>query len=144
MDAQRWKYAVVDAPGLDHHDDSQLPWETVWKRIRPKVFPRSGEWLSQDSKFTRWVQGIGSRVIGLEGDEGTGKTLLASSVIIRLRKMKTIGPCRVVVAHNFSEPDAEAAPAGTADAMSRNLLCQLAFGHMLFMKSAASTCERCV
>jgi hypothetical protein len=57
--------------------------------------------------------------------------------------MKTVGSSRVIVAHNLLESDIKsAASTDTAVAMSRNLMCQLAFAHEPLMKSVASICER--
>ncbi|KAH6895943.1 hypothetical protein B0T10DRAFT_229685 [Thelonectria olida] len=149
-EVQKWKHAIVDALELEEElldDDAQVAWERAWKRHRSKTLEGSGEWLITDSLFTSWVQGEASslRIFGLEGGDGTGKTLLASNVILHLRKMKTVGSSRVVVAHNFFESGIKsAAPTDTAVAMSRSLMCQLAFGHEPFMKSVASICEKSV
>ncbi|KAF7559874.1 hypothetical protein G7046_g4295 [Stylonectria norvegica] len=146
----KWRLAIIDALDCDRsllETDTPEPWEKVWKTHRSNILEGTGEWLFEDPHFKSWLQGSEdvSRILGVEGEEGSGKTLLASNVILHLRKLKTIGSVgsRIVVAHNFFESDSKSG-SQTADAnvMSSSLMCQLAMGDEPFMKSVATICER--
>ncbi|KAK7413792.1 hypothetical protein QQX98_007359 [Neonectria punicea] len=145
----KWKLSIVDALECERtvlEEDTQS-WEKTWKRHKSKILEGSGEWLVQDPRFKAWATGSdgSSRILGLEGEDGSGKTLLASNVIRHLRKTTTIGTSasRVVVAHNFVETDPKfSANNDTVVSISRNLMCQLALGDEPFMKSVAAICEK--
>lgn len=146
---QKWKLAIVKALEFEPKvlEPTQEPWEKTWKRHRSKILEGSGEWLVQDSRFQAWATAndSSSQILGLEGEDGAGKTLLASNVVLHLRKMKTIGVSgsRAVVAHNFVENDSKSsANPDSAVAISRNLMCQLALGDEPFLKSVATICEK--
>lgn len=146
---QKWKLAIVKAMEFEPKilEPTQEPWEKTWKRHRAKILEGSGEWLVQDSRFQAWATAKdgSSQILGLEGEDGAGKTLLASNVVLHLRKMKTIGAAgsRAVVAHNFVENDSKSsANPDSAVAISRNLMCQLALGDEPFLKSVATICEK--
>ncbi|KAF5005699.1 hypothetical protein FDECE_7860 [Fusarium decemcellulare] len=149
-DVQRWKFAIVDALELDHaiiEPDAHEPWEKTWKRHKSNILEGSGEWLIQDVRFTSWISGSeeSKRILALEGEDGAGKTLLASNVILHLRKMKaTEGTgSRVIVAHNFLDTDSKSTTiAEDASTISRNVMCQLALADEPVMKSVAGICEK--
>ncbi|KPM40826.1 hypothetical protein AK830_g5696 [Neonectria ditissima] len=146
---QKWKLSIVDALECERtvlEEDTQ-PWEKTWKRHKSKILEGSGEWLVQDPRFKAWAteSDTASQILGLEGEDGSGKTLLASNVIRHLRKATTIGTSasRVVVAHNFVEPDSKSSTnTDTVISISRSLMCQLALGDEPFMKSVAAICEK--
>lgn len=148
-EVQKWKVWIVDALECDRSvldPDTPEPWEKAWKRHKADILEGTGEWLSHHSLFKSWVSGTsGKPILGLEGGDGTGKTLLASNVILHLRKMKSIEPqgSRVVVAHNFLDYDSKSSSTqNDLNNMSRSLMCQLALGDEPFMKSVASICEK--
>ncbi|KAF9773209.1 hypothetical protein IL306_009020 [Fusarium sp. DS 682] len=142
-DVNNWKLAIVNALDLDRTiiEPNHEPWDKMWKRNKVEG---SGEWLLQDSRFTRWVSGSqdSKRILALEGEEGAGKTILASNVIVHLRKMKGSGQ-RVIVAHNFLDVDSKSTTdANDANIISRYVMCQLAFAEDPVMKSIAGICEK--
>ncbi|KAF7552379.1 hypothetical protein G7Z17_g4331 [Cylindrodendrum hubeiense] len=147
---QKWKLSIIKALEFEAKildEGTPEPWEKMWKKHKSKILEGSGEWLVQDPRFKAWAttNDASSQILGLEGEDGAGKTLLASNVILHLRKMKTVGVSgsRVVVAHNFVEPDSKsAAETDTPVVISRNLMCQLALGDEPFMKSVATICEK--
>ncbi|KAH7134150.1 hypothetical protein EDB81DRAFT_803302 [Dactylonectria macrodidyma] len=146
---QKWKQAIFKALELEAKilEGTQEPWELMWKRHKSKIIQGTGEWLTQDSRFKAWasIDSESSQILGLEGEDGAGKTLLASNVILHLRKMKRIeaSDSRVVVAHNFVETDSKSSvKPDTSVAISRNLMCQLAIADEPFMKSVAAICEK--
>lgn len=147
---QKWKVAIVDALECDRSvldADALEPWEKAWKRHKSDILEGTGDWLVQHPSFKSWVAGShpANPILGLEGGDGAGKTLLASNAILHLRKLKTMetSGSRVVVAHNFMESDSKT-PDSSNDliAVSRNLMCQLALGDESFMKSVAVICEK--
>ncbi|KAH7150316.1 hypothetical protein B0J13DRAFT_286660 [Dactylonectria estremocensis] len=150
---QKWKLSIVKALEVEAKIlDEDEPWEMTWKRHKSKIVDGSGEWLAQDARFKAWAttdgattDGESSQILGLEGEDGAGKTLLAANVILHLRQMKMIeaSGSRVVVAHNFVEAGSKSSiNSDTAAAISRNLMCQLALGDEPFMKSVAAICEK--
>ncbi|CAM1511878.1 Fc.00g093910.m01.CDS01 [Cosmosporella sp. VM-42] len=145
---QKWKLSIVDALECDRSvlDDTPEPWEKAWKRHKSDILEGTGDWLVQDPQFKSWVMGPNAKpILGLEGGDGSGKTLLASNVILHLRKLRSIEPAgsRVVVAHNFIESDSKTTSSlEDLNSMSRSLMCQLALGDEPFMKSVAGICEK--
>ncbi|SCO86237.1 uncharacterized protein FRV6_10364 [Fusarium oxysporum] len=145
-DINSWKLIIVNALDLDRTiiEPGREPWDKMWKRHKGKIVEGTGEWLFQDSRFTRWISGSedSKRILALEGEEGAGKTLLASNVVVHLRKMKGSGR-RVVTAHNFLDIDTKSATdANDANIISRYVMCQLALAEDPVMKSVAGICEK--
>ena len=147
---QKWKISIVDALECDRSvldPDTLEPWEKAWKRHKSDILEGTGEWFVNHASFKSWVAGShpANPILGLEGGDGSGKTLLASNAILHLRKLKSLEPSgsRVVVAHNFMESDSKTPkPADDLTAISRSLMCQLALGDESFMKSVAGICEK--
>ncbi|KAF4946030.1 hypothetical protein FGADI_11534 [Fusarium gaditjirri] len=145
-DISNWKLIIVNALDLDRAilDPGREPWDKMWKRHKGNILEGTGEWLFQDTRFTRWISGSedSKRILALEGEEGAGKTLLASNVVVHLRKMKGSGK-RVVTAHNFLDIDTKSTTdANDANIISRYVMCQLALAEDPVMKSVAGICEK--
>ncbi|RKK77751.1 hypothetical protein BFJ69_g6040 [Fusarium oxysporum] len=141
-----WKLIIVNALDLDRTiiEPGREPWDKMWKRHKGNILEGTGEWLFQDSRFTRWISGSedSKRILALEGEEGAGKTLLVSNVVVHLRKMKGSGK-RVVTAHNFLDIDTKSTTdANDANIISRYVMCQLALAEDPVMKSIAGICEK--
>ncbi|CAH0021655.1 unnamed protein product [Clonostachys rhizophaga] len=154
-DIKVWKQSIFTTLNCAQdilEDASTKPWDEIWNRYKSSILQDTGEWLFQDAKFTSWLNGNDSkdRILGLQGEAGTGKTLLAANFILNIRKGKLKAPeylgSRVVVAHNFM--DMETKPTAVDDInskavlMSSNLICQLALADESLMKSIASICDR--
>ncbi|KAH7199352.1 hypothetical protein DER44DRAFT_887495 [Fusarium oxysporum] len=145
-DINSWKLIIVDALDLDRTiiEPGRETWDKMWKRHKGNILEGTGEWLFQDSRYTRWISGSedSKRILALEGEEGAGKTLLASNVVVHLRKMKGSGK-RVVTAHNFLDIDTKSTTdANDANIISRYVMCQLALAEDPVMKSVAGICEK--
>ncbi|KAF4453134.1 hypothetical protein F53441_4131 [Fusarium austroafricanum] len=149
-DVLRWKQTIADALELDRakvEGDIHETWDKMWKRHKSNLLEGSGEWLIQDNRFTSWVSGSSDskKILALEGEDGAGKTLLASNVVLHLRKMKAVeaSGSRVIVAHNFLEIDSKSTTnANDANVISRHVMCQLALADEPVMKSVAHICEK--
>ncbi|KAH7309813.1 hypothetical protein B0I35DRAFT_440677 [Stachybotrys elegans] len=160
-DVQKWKLAIVDALEMDRtivlDKNTQEPWEKAWIRNKGKIIEGSGEWLIEHELFNSWMpkdpntdlKHKDSWILGIEGGDGSGKTLLASNVILHLRKMRNIETqsqvpgSRIIVAHNFFDTNSKSSqPSLDAAAFTRQLICQLALADEAFMKSAAAICEK--
>ncbi|KAK7216486.1 hypothetical protein V2G26_004489 [Clonostachys chloroleuca] len=154
-DIKVWKQTIFTTLNCAQdilEEGSTKPWDETWNRYKSSILQDTGEWLFQDAKFTSWLSGNDNkdRILGLQGEVGTGKTLLASNFILNIRKGKLKTPeslgSRVVVAHNFI--DMETRPTVVDDVnskailMSSNLICQLALADESLMKSIASICDR--
>ncbi|KAM0371267.1 hypothetical protein ACHAPK_005487 [Fusarium culmorum] len=143
----KWKQTIVNALELNPSilkPDSQGPWDKAWKRHKEHRFDGSGEWLFQDPKFASWVSGDqGSKqILALQGEEGAGKTLLATNVLLHLRKMRGSGP-KVIIAHNFLDKDSKSTTIqDDALDISRNVMGQIALAHDPIMKSVANICDK--
>ncbi|KAL5586979.1 hypothetical protein FOVSG1_012115 [Fusarium oxysporum f. sp. vasinfectum] len=145
-DINSWKLIIVDALDLDRTiiEPGRETWDKMWKRHKGSILEGTGEWLFQDSRYTRWISDSedSKRILALEGEEGAGKTLLASNVVVHLRKMKGSGK-RVVTAHNFLDIDTKSTTdANDANIISRYVMCQLALAEDPVMKSVAGICEK--
>ncbi|KAF5548643.1 neutral amino acid permease [Fusarium mexicanum] len=145
-DINNWKLVILNALDLDRTiiEPGREPWDKMWKRHKGNILEGTGEWLFQDTRFTRWVSGSqdSKRILALEGEEGAGKTLLASNIVVHLRKMKGSGK-RVVTAHNFLDIDTKSTTdANDANIISRYVMCQLALAEDPVMKSVAAICEK--
>ncbi|KAK2127733.1 hypothetical protein NOF04DRAFT_1345276 [Fusarium oxysporum II5] len=145
-DINSWKLIIVNALDLDRTiiEPGREPWDKMWKRHKGNILEGTGEWLFQDSRFTRWISGSedSKRILALGGEEGAGKTPLASNVVVHLRKMKGSGK-RVVTAHNFLDIDTKSTTdANDANIISRYVMCQLALAEDPVMKSVAGICEK--
>ncbi|VZH95670.1 unnamed protein product [Fusarium fujikuroi] len=145
-DINNWKLIIVNALDLDRTiiESGREPWDKTWKRHKSNILEGTGEWLFHDTRFTRWISGSedSKRILALEGEEGAGKTLLASNVVVHLRKMKGSGK-RVVTAHNFLDIDTKSTTdANDANVISRHVICQLALAEEPVMKSMAGICEK--
>ncbi|CAH0047109.1 unnamed protein product [Clonostachys solani] len=154
-DVKVWKQNILTTLNCAQdilEEGSTKPWDEIWNRYKSSILQDTGEWLFQDAKFTSWLNGNDNkdRILGLQGEVGTGKTLLASNFILNTRKGKLEAPgslgSRVAVAHNFM--DTETKPIAVDDVnskavlMSSNLVCQLALADESLMKSIASRCDR--
>ncbi|OBS23125.1 hypothetical protein FPOA_03683 [Fusarium poae] len=143
----KWKQTIVDALELNPSvlkPDSQAPWDKAWKRHKENRFEGSGEWLIQDPRFTAWVSGDeGSKqILAFQGEEGAGKTLLASNVLLHLRKMRASGP-KVIIAHNFLDKDSKSTTVqDDALDISRHVVGQIALSHDPIMKTVAGICDK--
>ncbi|CAG1977442.1 unnamed protein product [Fusarium graminearum] len=143
----KWKTTIVNALDLNPSilkPDSQAPWDKAWKRYKENRFEGSGEWLIQDPRFASWVSGDqGSKqILALQGEEGAGKTLLATNVLLHLRKMRGSGP-KVIIAHNFLDKDSKSTTIqDDALDISRNVMGQIALAHDPITKSVANICDK--
>ncbi|KAF5684834.1 neutral amino acid permease [Fusarium circinatum] len=145
-DINSWKLIIINALDLDRTiiESGREPWDKMWKRHKGNILEGTGEWLLQDTRFTRWASDFEDtkRILALEGEEGAGKTLLASNVVVHLRKMKGSGK-RIVTAHNFLDIDTKSTTdASDANVISRYVVCQLALAEEPVMKSIAGICEK--
>ncbi|VUC27262.1 unnamed protein product [Clonostachys rosea] len=154
-DTRSWKRSIFTTLNCAQdilEEESTNPWDEIWNRHKSSILPDTGEWLFQDAKFTSWLNGIDStdRILGLQGEIGSGKTVLASNFILNIRKGKLQAPgylgSRVIVAHNLM--DMETKPTASNDVkskallMSSNLICQLALADESLLKSIASLCDQ--
>ncbi|KAI0443630.1 hypothetical protein F4803DRAFT_301435 [Xylaria telfairii] len=153
-ETRRWRKAVIntlDFEQSERNSTTQEPkepkdrWRDVWRKHR-EVAEGTGDWLSKHQSFMSWVRGTSSSILGIEGGDGTGKTILAANTIMLLQKPNAIGilNSRSVVAYYFLEADSKA----TVDkkeigySVSNSLLWQLAKEDTPFLKSVALVCEK--
>ncbi|KAJ8123794.1 hypothetical protein ONZ43_g335 [Nemania bipapillata] len=131
--------------------DTQEPiehWAEVWSRYKKELVEGTGEWISKDPLFTSWFKGSGSAkpILGLEGGDGAGKTLLTVNIIMLLRKLAAaeISSSRSVVAYYFLQMDSKTTSnkKDIANSVSKSLLWQLAKADGPLLKSAAGICEK--
>lgn len=153
-DVQKWKSMIlktlefdqstIDREAEGHVDD----WEIAWQNHKTKIIEGSGDWISENLLFRSWVRGSDSAspILGIEGRDGSGKTLVASSIIMNLRKLRGAesSASRSVVAYYFLEPKSKVISDkdNVANSVSRSLLYQLAKADVPFLKSAAGICEK--
>ena len=89
---------------------------------RKKHEPRTGDWLLKCTEFVSWQQSVSS-VLWLHGKPGSGKTILASTIIEELKASKTIAPGNSALAYfyfDFSDDHKQ-----TVESCLRTLLAQL-------------------
>ncbi|KAL8786582.1 MAG: hypothetical protein Q9213_002719 [Squamulea squamosa] len=73
---------------------------------RAKVEPTTGEWFLKSQQYTRW-QANSNSSIWLHGIPGCGKTILSSTIITDLDKLKETGKDRALVYYYFDFNDVE-------------------------------------
>ncbi len=133
---------------IDKSEDYIEPWEKAWQNHKTKIFEGSGDWIPEDPQFRSWVEGSGSAkpILGVEGGDGAGKTLVASNIIMHLRKLKgsESSSSRSVVAYHFLESNSKGVldKDDITNSVSRSLLWQLAKADRPFRKSATDICEK--
>lgn len=153
-ETRKWKRAVITALDFEQSEfnsTTQEPkepnerWRDVWRKNR-EVTEGTGDWISKHQSFMSWIRGTSSSILGIEGGDGTGKTILAANIIMLLQKPNPVGVLnsRAVVAYYFLEADSKA----TVDkkeigySVSKSLLWQLAKEDTPFLKSVALICEK--
>ena len=152
-DDQKDKVTIMKALGFDSKmieaDDKQVePWEKTWQKHETKIFEGSGVWILDDPFFREWVKDSSSArpILGVEGRDGAGKTLVASNIITHLRRLRgTKGSgSRSVVAYYFLDPQTKGGidKDAIASELSRSLLWQLAKADMPFMRSTLEICKK--
>ncbi|KAL5621092.1 hypothetical protein FOBRF1_004338 [Fusarium oxysporum] len=127
-DINSWKLIIANALDLDRTiiEPGREPWDKMWKLHKGNMLEGT------DSK----------RILALVGEEGAGKTLLASNVVVHLRKVKGSGK-RVVTAHNLLDIDTKSTTdANDVNIISRYFMCQLTLAEDPVMKSITGICEK--
>ncbi|KAI0450203.1 hypothetical protein F5B21DRAFT_491620 [Xylaria acuta] len=151
---RRWRKALVstlDFEPSECNSATQEPkepkeqWRDVWRKHREAV-DGTGDWISKHESFTSWIRGTSSSILGIEGGDGTGKTILAANIIMLLQKPNAVDVLnsRSAVAYYFLETNSKA----TVDekdigyTVSKSLLWQLAKEDKAFLRSVAHICEK--
>ncbi|KAI0869430.1 hypothetical protein GGS24DRAFT_163990 [Hypoxylon argillaceum] len=131
--------------------DTQEPvddWKKVWFKHKKELIDGTGAWISKNPLFTSWLKGSDSAkpILGLEGGDGAGKTLLAANIVMLLQKLRSadIFASRSAVAYYFLQTDSKATSIkrDIANSLSKSLLWQLAKADEPFLKSVAGICEK--
>lgn len=126
-------------------------WETTLRKNRALLIQDTGKWLDDDALFTSWVSSEDSDpILGIEGGDGSGKTLLATHAITRLQTQRgVIGTsARSAVAYYFFETDSKEdskaafAKKQVVQSVSKSLLWQLAQTELPYLKSIAGICDK--
>ncbi|KAK1509997.1 hypothetical protein CABS01_07669 [Colletotrichum abscissum] len=149
-DEKKWKSTVIDELGWPNGSVLQSTEGKIpiffWKERLLKHLARSshddGRWLWNHERFHNWARGESHHmpVLGLEGDEGTGKTHLASKIIEHLNQLGKGS----YVAYYFVEDSRKTesnAERDTEPVIIRSLLWQFADSCRPFLKSTAAVCE---
>ena len=151
-DDQKEKETIMKALGfsdkeIEADDKKDEPWE-ILRKHETKRIEGSGKWVREDPFFRDWVNGSASAkpILGIEGRDGAGKTLVASNIIAYLRELRSIegsGP-RLVVAHYFLGRQSKGSidKDAVANEVSRSLLWQLAKADEHFKKSTFDICSK--
>ena len=130
----------------DHWDRVQAvpsaTWEVTHQGIRKQHVPGTGEWILSDPSFQAWRQGTEDKtLLAVVGDEASGKSFLASSVIHHLRRDNSPhgSDSRQLVSFYFS--DKRKANTGV-DVVSKALVWQFAEIDTSYAQTAARACRR--
>jgi hypothetical protein len=156
VEMKKRKQVLIKALEFDQadiDDNTQEPkekWETLWRRHKEQVVDGTGEWVDENPLFTSWRRGSASAkpILCFEGEDSTGKTLLAANIIMSLRKpiAGETSRSRSAIAYYFHEKNSKATFTKTivASTVSKTLLWQLAKTDEPFMKSVAGICEKAI
>ncbi|KXH53345.1 hypothetical protein CSAL01_01283 [Colletotrichum salicis] len=127
-------------------------WDAALRRNKSLLINGTGEWLDEDALFTSWMMGSSeaSPILGIEGGEGSGKTLLATHIISQLQKhrLSNNSKTRSAIAYYFLEEDSKDNSKTTfkkkrvAEVVSKSLLWQLAQMELPYLKSIAGICDK--
>ncbi|KAK7441300.1 hypothetical protein Landi51_10221 [Colletotrichum acutatum] len=127
-------------------------WDAVLRKNKSLLLNGTGEWLNDDALFTSWMMGSNeaSPILGIEGGEGSGKTLLATHIISRLQKYRQSrnSKSRSAIAYYFLEEDSKDNSKATfkkkhvAEMVSKSVLWQLAQMELPYLKSIAGICDK--
>ncbi|KAI1750250.1 hypothetical protein F4782DRAFT_509799 [Xylaria castorea] len=153
-ETRNWKEALIstlDFEPSEVNSSTQEPkepkeqWRDIWRKHR-EVVDGTGDWISKHQSFKSWIRGTSSSILGIEGGDGTGKTLLAANIIMLLQKPNAIDELnsKSAVAYYFIETDSKATVDKTdiGYSMSKSLLWQLAKEDKAFLRSVAHICEK--
>ncbi|GAP82873.1 putative neutral amino acid permease protein [Rosellinia necatrix] len=149
-ETKKWKDALRDALDFDRSElDNGEPierWREGLRKYRADVIDGTGDWINKHHSFMSWIKGDSSPVLGIEGGDATGKTRLATNIIMSLRRLNAFetSSSRSAVAYYFLETGSKAAVEknNVGESMSKSLLWQLANADRPFLKSAANICEK--
>ncbi|KAH7226708.1 hypothetical protein BKA60DRAFT_659394 [Fusarium oxysporum] len=76
------------------------------KQARQKRYPQSADWIFDTGEFKRWAEGTAARFLWCSGKMGSGKTILAASVIDYLLTKPSQAGSRVTFFFSrFDEPE---------------------------------------
>ncbi|KAI1743057.1 hypothetical protein F4680DRAFT_391582 [Xylaria scruposa] len=151
---QKWKEALISALDFEPSEfnsstrepkEPKERWRDIWRKHR-EVADGTGDWINEHQSFKSWMRGTSSSILGIEGGEGTGKTLLAANIIMLLQKPNAVDELnsKSAVSYYFIETDSKA----TTDkkdigySISKYLLWQLAKEDKAFLRSVAHICEK--
>jgi len=92
---QKWRKTVATALGLPSSivdNDKTVDWEEAFTHHKNITLEGSGDWLAEEPNFTAWMNRDSSArpILGLEGEDGAGKTTLACNIITRLKRLKVV------------------------------------------------------
>ncbi|KAI3546893.1 hypothetical protein CSPX01_04135 [Colletotrichum filicis] len=127
-------------------------WDAALRKNKSLLLNGTGEWLDDDTLFTSWMTGSNeaSPILGIEGGEGSGKTLLATHIISRLQKhrLSNSAKARSAIAYYFLEEDSKDNSKATfkkkhvSEVVSKGVLWQLAQMELPYLKSIAGLCDK--
>ncbi|KAL0943048.1 neutral amino acid permease [Colletotrichum truncatum] len=149
---QKFKDKVQEAFFGKNAKDAVDKWEAPLRKYKSDLIDGTGEWLDDEQLFISWMTGDDTTdpILGIEGNEGSGKTRVAAHIISRLQKQKTVGGSntRCAVAYYFLETDSKEDTTAAfrkkqvAGRISKSLLWQLTQAEQPFLKSVAGLCDK--
>ncbi|KAF9880552.1 neutral amino acid permease [Colletotrichum karsti] len=148
---QKFKDKVQEAFFGKNSKDAIEKWESPLRKHKADLIDGTGQWLNDEPLFTSWMTGDDNTdpILGIEGEKGSGKSRIATHIINRLQKQKTVdgSSTRSVCAYYFQEADSkEDANQGfrkkhvIAGRISKSLLWQLTQQERPFLRSVAGLC----
>ncbi|KAL2867422.1 uncharacterized protein BJX67DRAFT_381124 [Aspergillus lucknowensis] len=121
-------------------------WGSTYQNIRNRHVKGTGEWLLQTPSFKTWEKNGDPPVLAIVGDEASGKSYLAATVISHLQTEDSVETAstsstksRRLVAYYFLNN--RKANAGT-DVLGKSIIWQFAQSDTSYMQSVATTCRK--
>ncbi|BAE62651.1 unnamed protein product [Aspergillus oryzae RIB40] len=151
-DKKSREQVVLKALAFDEtktNQDSGEPeafWQTIYRNYLGQRIRGTGEWIFSDHTYVTWEKGQSSRpILAIAGGEGTGKSVLTSTIIKHLNQRKTTKSSdrRITTGYYFLEGNSrdELRNATNLETVAKSLVWQFSQSERIYLKSVAQICE---
>lgn len=122
-------------------------WSDRYRDYMKERLSSTGQWVHKDPTFARWKKGqSGANILAVTGDNGTGKSFLATSVVqhfIQRANPAEATDSRTCAAYYYLEEEEvkDVQTASNIDFVAKSLVWQLTVADTRYKRSAAGICR---